>query len=162
MWKKPIDAVSKLKHDERALALLALVPNLDGQIKEEMMEKALDMVSEIQDDSDQRKVLSSLLHNLDGQIKEEMMEKILRVVFKIQNDSDRSQALYIMLSYLKNLPITNLYFWWKRTIQILSERTRSSLFVDIITLIPIINDLGNDETLYEIAYAVIDVSRWWP
>ena len=37
-------------NDARAKALSAIVPYLDGQRKEEVMEKALDAVSKIEDD----------------------------------------------------------------------------------------------------------------
>jgi len=67
-----------------------------------------------------------------------------------------------LLSHLKNLPLNKLYFWWKRKIQIFRECTRSSLFLDITTLIPTINELGEVKTFYEISQAIIDVSRWWP
>lgn len=43
-------------------------------------------------------------------------------------------------------------------IQILKEGARSNLLSNIITLIPVMNDLGEDGTLFEISQAIIDVS----
>lgn len=43
-------------------------------------------------------------------------------------------------------------------IQILKKGARSNLLSNIITLIPVMNDLGEDGTLFEISQAIIDVS----
>lgn len=58
--------------------------------------------------------------------------------------------------------MNKLYFLWRRVIQILKEGTRSNLLSNIITLIPVMNDLGEDETLFEISQAIIDVSYLFP
>jgi hypothetical protein len=63
---------------------------------------------------------------------------------------------------LRYLPTDKLYFWWRRVTQILKEHTRSNLLSNIITLIPVINDFGTDETLFEISRAIIDISYWLP
>lgn len=99
---------------------------------------------------------------MDNQRKEEIIEKALDTASKIEDDDKRAHALQTMSLYLRNLPIDSLYFWWKKIIQVLRERTRSNLLMDIIILIPLITDLGEDETLFKISQAIADVSRWWP
>ncbi|AKJ39120.1 MULTISPECIES: hypothetical protein [Methanosarcina] len=90
------------------------------------------------------------------------MEKALEIASNIRSDSYRAKALCFILSLMRNSPVNKLYFLWRRVIQILKEGTRSNLLSNIITLIPVINDLGEDETLFEISQAIIDVSYWFP
>ena len=99
---------------------------------------------------------------MEGENKEELMERAIDAASNIKDDTTRTEALHIVLSNLKNLPMNNLYFLWRKTFQILVEYTRRSLLVDIITLLPVINDIGKDETFFEISKAIIYVSRWWP
>ena len=55
----------------RVWALSAIVPNLDGPRKEEMMEKALDIASKnSRYDSSKAEALSAIVPYLDGQKKE--------------------------------------------------------------------------------------------
>ena len=163
LMEKALELASNIRSDyDRASALSALVPHLDGQRKEELMEKAFEIVSNIQYDYDRVSALSALVPHLDGQRKEELMEKALEIALNIQSDSDRAKALCFILSLMRNSPVNKLYFWWRRVIQILKEGTRSNLLSNIITLIPVMNDLGGDETLFEISRAIIDVSNWFP
>jgi hypothetical protein len=90
------------------------------------------------------------------------MKEIIDVAFKIDYDDTRAEILHVTLSYLRNLPIKSLYFWWIKMTQVLRERTRKSLLVDISILSPIIYYLGKDETIFEISEAILNVSRWWP
>ncbi len=159
---KALEIASNIQDDyERAKALSAIVSHLDGQRKEELMEKSLEIASNIQDDYERAKALSAIVSHLDGQRKEELMEKALEIASMIQSDYERAKALFFVLSLMRNSPINKLYFWWKKIIQILREYTRSNLLFSIITLIPVINDLGKDETLFEISRAIIDVSNWF-
>lgn len=113
-------------------------------------------------DSDRVYVLSSIVLHLDVQRKEEFMEKALEIVSNIQSDSDRAKILCFVFSFMRNSPVNKLYFLWRRVIQILIEGTQSNLLSNIITLIPVMNDLGDDETLFEISRAIIDVSNLFP
>jgi hypothetical protein len=161
--EKALEADSKINYeDDNIRALSEILPYLDVQRKKELIEKDLEATSKIKYDNEIVWALLDILPYLDGQRKKEAMEKALGAVSKMIFDDDRARALRVMLSYLRNLPINNLYFWWRKAIKILRERTRSSLLIDITTLIPVISDLGNDETLFEISRAIIDVSRWWP
>jgi len=113
-------------------------------------------------DSDRAYVLSSIVLHLDVQRKEKIIGKALEIASNIQFDSDRAKALCFILSLMRNSPVNKLYFLWRRVIQTLRENTRSNLLSNIITLIPVMNDLGEDETLFEISRAIIDVSNWFP
>ncbi|AKB49896.1 regulatory protein [Methanosarcina barkeri str. Wiesmoor] len=126
------------------------------------MEKALEIASNIQSDYSRSSALSSLVPHFDGHRKAEFMEKALEIASNIQSDYSRAKALCFILSLMRNSPVNKLYFLWRRIIQILKEDTRSNLLSNIITLIPIMNDLGGDETLFEISRAIIDVSNWFP
>jgi hypothetical protein len=90
------------------------------------------------------------------------MEKAFEIASNIQSDSYRASALSFALSHMRNSSVNKLYFWWRGIIQILKEHARSNLLSNIIVLIPVINDLGEDETLFEISRAIIDVSYWLP
>ncbi|AKB64636.1 hypothetical protein MSMAS_1440 [Methanosarcina mazei S-6] len=161
--EKILDAAYKIENDHvRANTLLTIVPYLDDQKKEDFIEKILNVASKIKSGIGISKILLSIDPKLDGQKKEELMEKAFDVILKIENDNKRADAFNIMLPHLRNLPTDNLYFWWRKAIQILRERTRSNLLLDIIVLIPVISELGEDDILFEISQAITDVSRWWP
>ena len=72
------------------------------------------------------------------------MEKALDVASKIEDDVARALSLHIILPHMINLPVKNLYLYWRKNIQILGGRTRSNLLMDITFLLPIINILGED------------------
>ncbi|WP_410509646.1 NB-ARC domain-containing protein [Methanosarcina hadiensis] len=161
--EKILDAAYKIENDHvRANTLLTIVPYLDDQKKEDFIEKILNVASKIKSGIGISKILLSIDPKLDGQKKEELIEKAFDVILKIENDNKRADAFNIMLPHLRNLPMDNLYFWWRKAIQILRERTRSNLLLDIIVLIPVISELGEDDILFEISQAILDVSRWWP
>jgi len=163
LMKKALDAAFEINDEGwRAQALSFIVPSLDGPKKEEFMEKALDAASKIKNEKRRAEALSYIIPNLDGPKKEELMKKALDAASKIKNEKRRAEALGIILSYLKDLTIKSLYYWWRGTIQILAGRTRSDLLLDIAILMPVIYNLGEDEALLEITLAIEDVSRWWP
>ncbi|WP_052728012.1 NB-ARC domain-containing protein [Methanosarcina vacuolata] len=161
--EKALEIASKIQDDTlRADALSVLVPHLDVQRKEEVIEKALEIASKIQDDILRADALSVLVPHLDSQRKEEAMEKALEIASKIQLDYVGVDVLCFALSSMRNSPSNKLYFLWRKGIRILREYPRSNLLSNIITLIPVMNDLGEDETLFEISRAIIDVSNWFP
>ncbi len=85
----------------RTEALSSIIPYLDGQRKEEVMEKALDAASKIKDNYKRANEHFQLLFlNLDGQKKEEMMEKVLDTAFKIEDDYKRAEALLAIVPNL--------------------------------------------------------------
>ena len=163
MFEKALDIASTIRYYSAIIeALSAIEPYFDGRRKKEVIEKAFDIASEIGYDDERAKALSSIVPYLDDPKKEEIIEKALDNASRIEADDKREKSLQIILLYLRYLPIDKLYFWWKRIIQTLREHKRSSLLLDIIILIPLINELGGDETLFEISQAIKDTSRWWP
>ena len=68
------------------------------KIKKELMEKALDAASTIQDDFQRVMAISALIPNFNGKIKEELMEKVLDAASVIQNDSQKAHAISALIS----------------------------------------------------------------
>jgi hypothetical protein len=160
---KTLTSVSKINDDfTRVKALLDIVPYLDGQKREEVIDNALTSASKIKNNFTRVKALSAIIPCLDGQKKEDAIDNALTSTSKIKDDFTRVKALGTMLLYLGHLSIYNLLFWWRKAIKMSSEFTRSSLLVDITTLIPVIHALGEDEAFIEISEGIMDVCRWWP
>ena len=86
---------------QRAKALLALVSQLEGPEKEEIMEKALNFASRIQYGDIRSEVLSLLVPILEGPGKIELIEKALYSASNIQDEDERALVLSSLASHLR-------------------------------------------------------------
>ena len=86
---------------QRAKALLALVSQLEGSEKEEIMEKALNFASRIQYGDIRSDVLSLLVPILEEPRKVEFIEKALYSASNIQDEDERAIVLSSLASHLR-------------------------------------------------------------
>ena len=161
--KKILNLACGIKDDyKRSRAFSVVLPYSKGKIEEQILIKAFDSASLIKDTHTRIEAFFAIATSLNEQKKEEMLKIVLPSALYFKDETYRHKAVNIVLVCLKDIPMKKRYFWWRQIIQKLRERTRNNLLMGIAAFIPIIDDLGNEEALYETFKAINDVSRWWP
>ena len=145
-------AARKIQNESnRAYALNSLADKLP-----ELLPEALAAAREIRDEYHRAYALNSLVDKLP-----ELLPEILATVGDIRYEAQRADALNKLAKKLLNIQKNQLFSLWQEILYILSLRTRPNLLSDIKALTPVIHTLGREQALKNIAYAILDVSRWW-
>jgi hypothetical protein len=139
----------------RAEALAKLAPHLPEPLLHQALASARQIVSQY----DHADALAGLVPRLAelGHI-----ALSLEVTGQIEIKWNRAEALAGLAPHLAALPCSTLYSLWRKTLPVLSTRTRRDLLSDLRALTPLIFALGGETAITETFRAIQDVDRWWP
>ncbi|MEQ8999137.1 MAG: NB-ARC domain-containing protein [Coleofasciculus sp. B1-GNL1-01] len=134
----------------RALALSYLVPNLP----EHRLESALEIARAIQDENHRVFALRTLASRMP-----QIIPQALDSLRLIQDELSRARALSELTPYLKLFSVN--VSLWQEILHILAHLPRHNFLENLVSLSPILVELGGSEALKETAQAIQDVGRWW-
>jgi hypothetical protein len=101
---KTLDFASRIQYgDLRSRALSMIVPQIEGQGKGKLLEKALYSTSDIQDEAERALVLSSLAPHLGGVDRAKLIEEILDFSPYIQYSDAKFQIFSSLIPYLEEI-----------------------------------------------------------
>ena len=123
----------------------------------ELLPEALATVREIPYEQYRAPVLRVLANKFP-----KLLPEALATAQNIQYEQYRAPVLGALADKLTQMPKTQLYPLWQKTLHTLSLRTRRDLLSDITALTPVIFYLGGQEAIKNTAIAIQEVSRWWP
>lgn len=134
----------------RALALRYLVPHLP----EHRLESALEIARAIQDENHRVFALRTLAPRMP-----QIIPEALDALRLIQDELSRARALSELTPHLKLFSVN--VSLWQEIIHILAHLPRHNFLENLVSLSPILVELGGSDTLKETAQAIQDVGRWW-
>ena len=103
-----------------------------------------------------------LLPHVPDKFKQDFLFDAFRVSISIQDTLTRTELLELLIPFLKQLPISLIYELWCEALPVIASRTRDHFLSDIISLLPVIIILGDQQEMLEIYNSILDTGKWWP
>ncbi|NJN67031.1 MAG: hypothetical protein HC884_10140 [Chloroflexaceae bacterium] len=170
------EARSLERREWRTTALMGLLPYLSPPVQREVVQEPLEVTRGTWNLSDRARSLARMIPWVEEREQPALFAEALAAAQRIDDRSERFSALRLVAEIhgdpqlqlqLRLQPSeegateTDWYRCWCRALRVLSTRTRRELLSDLNAIAPALKDLAGDETLAEIAQAVIDVGRWF-
>ena len=140
----------------RADALALLAPHL-----EELLQLSGDDWNDSDDEFAWRQQVT-VIETLAPALAPDQLRWTLETALAMSNQRAWVAALRALYPRLAELPRAQLHPLWRRTLQRIALRPRSSLLSDLTGLVPVILALGGGEAIVGIETAVTDTGERWP
>jgi uncharacterized protein (DUF3820 family) len=135
-----------------------VLSELAQRMPEGTLGQVLEAARAIQDEGERARVLSELAQRMP----EGTLGQVLEAARAIQVEGARASVLSELASPLLKILYGDRYCYLEYSLSILSHRTRPDLLSDMTALMPVLIEIGTEDTPHEIHQAVRDVTKWWP
>jgi hypothetical protein len=152
LFEKALEVSIVIDDSDRAKILKALIPKL----AENQLPRAKQILESIKSSKEHTELLFIYAVRCPH-----MLIEVLQAVFSLHPEYGRTERLKDIHPYLQQIPTTNLFSFWTKSLESLLLYQRAELFKKMDVLAPVAQQLGGDEAIESLADSIDCVTRWW-
>jgi hypothetical protein len=151
-----IEVIQTIKNKkERANALSIWASRMAENLN--LLSSSLEMILSIKSEALRAEFIAALAPRLP----KTLLPNAFKAAQLIQSSNDRTTALAALTTHLAQLSPVQLAPLWQHSVRQFPHKDRKDLLQEIAVLVPIVESLGNQQAVAEVAHAIQCVTRWW-